>query len=489
MPQNGERVYLAVDLGAESGRVVAAQFDGKAIELIEVHRFPNGPVEHDDGLHWDFTSLWDNIVEGLTLSAKRWGKSIVSIGVDTWGVDYGLVDSQGNLLAEPFHYRDSRNDGMQDEAFKLVPKREVYDRTGIQFLPFNTVYQLLAESRANTNAYQQAAHLLFIPDLINHRLTGRLTNEYTIASTSQAMDAHSRQWALPMLKQLGIRTDLFCDLIEPGQTIGKITSTIAQQTGLHPNVQVVAVGSHDTASAVAGVPASGDGWAYLSSGTWSLLGIEVDKPIINDESFEHSFTNEGGVLGTVRVLKNISGLWLLQECRRQWQREGDNYTYGELASMAESAQPFARRLDPDDPVFTSPGRMPEKINNYLCAHAQQKCQDRALMARCILESLAIKYFDTLSILAQLSDRPIETLHIVGGGSKNRLLNQFTASATGKRVVTGPVEATAMGNILMQLIASSAVADLAAGRAIIAADSGSKVYEPIDHDKWLAQARK
>ncbi len=473
-----EGICLAIDLGAESGRVVAGTLEGGALELKVVHRFPNGPVETGSGLRWNFTELYKQILHGLKLAGEQWGDRVVSIGVDTWGVDYGLVDTEGNLLAEPHHYRDNRTEGIQDEVFKLVPSRKIYDITGIQIMPFNTIYQLYAEARADTDAYRDAHRLLFIPDLINYRLTGRMTNEQTIASTSQLLDARTQQWAMPLLQKLNLRTDLFGELIEPGEEVGRITPELSKLTGLPRDVRVFAVGSHDTASAVAGVPALGDGWAFLSSGTWSLLGVEVNEPVINDSSYRHDFTNEAGVNRTIRLLKNIGGLWLLQECRRQWQRDGHDYTYAQLTEMADLAQPLTRAINPDDPTFATPGDMPNRINSYLHANGQQACESHAQMSRVILESLAKRYREVLNILEELTGQVLHTLHIVGGGTQNRLLNQLTANATERNVVTGPVESTAIGNVLTQRISFGALPDIHQARRIIGKQDGIEVYKPI-----------
>ena len=461
-----EHVCLAVDLGAESGRIVAGRYNGVSIHLSEVHRFTNAPVDIGGALHWNFSELWDNIVQGLKLAAECYGRQIVSIGVDTWAVDYGLIDAQGNLLGEPRHYRDSRTDGMQEEAFKRVPRREIYERTGIQFLPFNTIYQLIAEAKANTHAYRDAAHLLMIPDLINFKLTGQITHELTNASTSQLLDVRTLKWSTDLLTRLGLRTDLFSDPVHPGRSIGTITPEIVKLTGLDQDVHVVTVGSHDTASAVAGTPARREGWAYLSSGTWSLLGVELDEPVINDISYEHGFTNEVGVLGKVRLLKNISGLWLLQECRRQWEREGRSYDYAELAEMATQTPSNGRLIDTNTPSFAHPGDMPSRINEYLIQTGQRACENAGQMARTILESLAQNYKQNLTMLEALIGYDINTLHIVGGGAKNKLLNQLTANATKRRIIAGPVEATAAGNILIQMIAGGYLEHLHKGRTII-----------------------
>lgn len=480
MTRDDSAVYLAVDLGAESGRVVAGSLEGGAIRLAEVHRFPNGPTKTtapEGELHWDFEGLWKHILDGLAAAAKQYGERVASIGVDTWGVDYGLVDAQGKLLAQPYHYRDSRTEGMQVAAFKRVARREIYDVTGIQFMDLNTIYQLLAEAKADSEAYRQADRLLLIPDLVNQRLTGRMCNELTDASTSQLLDAKGRCWAKPMIEKLGLRSELFGELVEPGHELGPILPGLAERTGLPAGVRVVTVGSHDTASAVAGVPAEGKDWAYLSSGTWSLLGVEVDQPVVNDLSYEHGFTNEAGVCGTIRLLKNIGGLWLLQECRRQRQREGKDYSYAQLTEMAERAEPSTDLIDPDDPTFVAPGGMPNRINGYLTSHGHQTCDDDGSMARMIIESLAARYREMFAVIQQLAGRELDTLHIVGGGSRNKLLNQLTADAIDKRVVAGPVEATATGNILMQMMAGGAVSTLSEGRALIGGDENVSTFMP------------
>jgi rhamnulokinase len=480
-----QRVYLAIDLGAESGRVVAGVHRQGKLELDVVHRFPNVPTNNSAGMHWDLTGLYEQILTGLSMAAKQWGNAIVSIGVDTWGVDYGLLDKHGKLLSEPHHYRDDRTNGMQEAVFKIVPRSEVYETTGIQFFPFNTLYQLFAETRNASDHLQQAKSLLFIPDLINYWLTGCKTNEYTIASTSQCLDARTRQWAKPMLDKLGIPSDLLSDLVQPGQTIGPLSDQIASRTQLG-NVDVVAVGAHDTASAVAAVPASGDGWAYLSSGTWSLMGIETIDPVINEVTYDHDFTNEAGVLGTVRLLKNIGGLWLLQESKRAWERAGTSYTYSQLVELAEQATPFARLINPDDPGFAAPGDMPKRIDEHLKAHGQAPCENHAQMIRTIFESLAIRYRQVLDTLEQLAGQPITTLHIVGGGAQNQLLNQFTANATGRNVVAGPIEATAAGNILVQMVAGGDLNDLADGRSMISQSFETQCYQPQNTDAWNEQ---
>jgi rhamnulokinase len=483
-----QRVYLAIDLGAESGRVVAGIHRQRKLELEIVHRFPNGSVNTSAGMHWDLTGLFEQIITGLSMAAKQWGDAIVSIGVDTWGVDYGLLDKHGNLLSEPHHYRDERTNGMQEMVFKTVPRREVYETTGIQFLPFNTLYQLYAESRDQSDRLQQAEKMLFVPDLINYWLTGRMANEITIASTSQFLDARTRQWATPMLDKLGIRSDLLGDLVEPGQTIGTLSDDIKARTQLG-NVEVVAVGAHDTASAVAAVPASGDGWAYLSSGTWSLMGIETKSPVINEVTYDHDFTNEAGVLGTVRILKNIGGLWLLQESKLAWGRSGTSYTYSQLVELAEQAPPFGRLINPDNPDFAAPSEMPKCIDEHLRSNQQEPCENHGQMIRTIFESLAIRYRQVLDTLEQLSGQPITTLHIVGGGAQNQLLNQFTANATGRNVITGPIEATAAGNILVQMVAQGDLKDLANGRSMIDQSFETRRYQPQNADAWNDQLQR
>ena len=468
-------VYLAVDIGASSGRVMAALFDGEIIRLEEVHRFENGAEEIDGEYHWDIHARFDAIKEGLTKAAAQYGDSIVSIGVDTWGVDYGLLDTDGNLLGLPFAYRDPRTNGMEAEAFKRVPREKIYETTGIQFMFFNTLNQLMSEVATDRKELKQANQLLFIPDLLNYWLSGVATNEYTIASTSQLLDVRSRTWATDLLDGLGIPQTPFCDITMPGTALGSILPAIAEATGLSSDVTVVAVGSHDTASAVAAVPSETASHAYLSSGTWSLMGVESDDPVVSKQSYDYGFTNEGGLDGTIRLLKNITGLWLIQECRRNWTEAGDAPSFAELEAEASQARPFQSFIDPDDPMFAEPCDMPNQIRAYCERTHQPVPETKGAIIRTAVESLAFRYKTVFSMLEDLTGRQLEVLHLVGGGTKDKQLNQLTANALNRTVIAGPIEATATGNVLAQLLAAKAIESLAEGRTIVRASFEQHAY--------------
>jgi rhamnulokinase len=480
--------YAAVDLGAESGRVMLAEMDKGKLTLREMHRFGNGPVEQGGAMHWDFDKLMKEITTGIQKTAAAC-KNIRSIGVDTWGVDFGLLDKSGKLLENPYHYRDSRNDGMMDKVFSIVPKNKVYQYTGIQFMQFNSLYQLFAYKSQKPQIVAKADKLLFMPDLITYALTGFIGAEYTIASTSQMMDMKTGKWSDELLKALDLPRGILPQVVMPGAQAGTLKKELADKLGCS-QIPVVEVGSHDTASAVAGVPAGGDkNWAYLSSGTWSLMGIETPGAIINEKSLALDMTNEGGVLNTIRLLKNIMGLWLVQECRRHWAKEGCELDYGQLAEMAGKAKPFQGIINIEQPEFMAIGDMPVKINAYLAKTGQKQIQDKGQMIRVILENLAARYTEVMRMLETLSGKKIEVLHIVGGGTKNELLNQFTADATGKTVITGPVEATVLGNVLMQAITAGDIANLSAGRKIIADSFEMKTYKPSGSKEWKAFVEK
>ncbi len=479
---SSKRVYLALDLGAESGRVVAGAFDGGKLLLDEIHRFPNAPVRIQGTLYWDVLSLFAEIKRGLSIAVKKEGSSLASLGVDTWGVDYGLLDAQGRLLGNPCHYRDARTDGMMEEAFKRAPKKEIYSRTGIQFMFFNTLYQVLSEVVHQTPALAASQGLLFMPDLINYWLTGRKVNERTIASTSQMYDPNTRAWSVPMLEKMGIPTRILGEIAPPGTVLGPLLAEVAEETGAGA-LRVVAPGCHDTASAVAAVPAEGGNSAYLSSGTWSLMGVESPKPIITDRSFEYGFTNEIGVCDTVRVLKNISGLWLVQECKRSWAARGEDLGYDELTRLAGEAPGFSVVIDPDYPPFARTGDMPARIAEFCGRTGQKPPADKGSTIRAALESLAFRYRSVFTRLEELVGGRLEPLHIVGGGSKNRLLNQFAANALNRPVIAGPVEATSVGNILMQMIGTGDLASLGEGRELIRRSFETERYVPIDPKVW------
>ena len=455
--------YLAVDLGAESGRVILGGLAGGRLTLEETRRFPNQPVQLPGGLYWDSFRLFHEIQEGLTEAGREWQLTVAGIGVDTWGVDFGLVGPDGGLIDCPRHYRDPRTNGVPERLFQTVPRWEVFQQTGIQIMSINTLYQLYSLRLADSPALRDAARLLFVPDLLNYWLTGVARNEITIASTSQFYDARTRRYATSMLERLGIPTGILAELIEPGRAIGTLLPRLAEATGLGA-VPVYAAGAHDTASAVAAVPAEGNDWCYISSGTWSLMGVETAQPVINEQSYNLNYTNEAGVEGRTRLLKNIAGLWLLQECRRAWAAEGDRLEYDELARMAEEAGPARSIIDPDD--FLQPGDMPARIANWCREHSLDAPRTKGEFCRTILESLAHRYREVLEGLETLIGRKIRVIHIVGGGSRNQLLNRLVASITGRTVIAGPVEATAAGNLLVQAIGAGEVANLEEARAIV-----------------------
>ncbi len=477
-----ETCYLAVDLGAESGRVVAGLYEEDRLRLEEVHRFPNVARRDSGHLRWDIEGLFEGICAGLKKAGNRYGAKIHSLGVDAWGVDYGLVDEAGTLLGAPVAYRDERTAGVMERVFQIVPKKDIYEATGIQFLPFNTLFQLMAEKESPKSELGRAAKLLFIPDLINYWLSGKFGNEFTIASTSQCMEVRSGKWDFNLMSRLGIPTRLFSDPTPPGTYLGLLKKDIASRTGLR-GVRVIAVAAHDTGSAIAAIPAEGNSWAYLSSGTWSLLGVECDRPIISDMSFDYNFTNEGGVFGTLRVLTSIAGLWIIQECRRHWSEEGEDLDYAKLVELAAEAPPFTALIDSDFSEFANPGDMPEKIRQYCEKTGQVPPVSKGSLARTIFEGLAMKYRFALERLKEIYDGKLDTLHIVGGGSQNRLLNQMTADAAGITVLAGPVEATSLGNILMQLIACGKCSDLGQGRALIGRSFPLERFEPVNHKAW------
>ena len=474
--------YIAVDLGAESGRVMLGTITDGRLGLEEVHRFSNGPVEQRDTLRWDFDRLLSEIKTGIGAAAGKAGGQVLGIGVDTWGVDFGLIDADGQLIEAPYHYRDSRTNGMMDAAFESMPKRDVYQNTGIQFMQLNSLYQLFAMRRANSNVLAQADKLIFMADLFSYFLCGKAFGEYTLASTSQMMDMTTGQWSAPIFDKLGLPMSIMPEVTRPGTVVGELTDAAAQEIGCG-KIPVIAVGSHDTASAVLGVPAGSGNWAYLSSGTWSLMGVELPEAIVDDKTFQYEFTNEGGVENTIRLLKNIMGLWLVQECKRQWEREGQDLSYGKLASMATEAKPFFGHVNCDSSEFLAPGDMPARINKHLTETGQKPTDDKGQMVRLVLESLALKYRSTLEAIEDVTGRTIDVLHIVGGGIQNELLCQFAANAIGKPVITGPIEATASGNILMQAIATGHIQSIAEARQVVHNSFDMKEYKPEDAALW------
>jgi rhamnulokinase len=482
MPQ---RVYLAIDLGAESGRVMAGLWNGKTIRLEEVHRFPNGPVYLGDSLRWDVVRLWAEIQTGLSLAAKKYGKSIVSVGADTWGVDYVLLTGCDEMLGQPYAYRDARTNGMMEKAFKRVPRSEIFAQTGLQFMQFNSLFQLLAHQQASPGMLEAADCLLFMPDFLHWALCGSRVAEFTIASTSQCLNPLTRNWAGGLLKKFGLPTHIFPKVVPPGTRLGALRPGLAERTGLH-KVNVVAPPTHDTASAVAGVPTANTGkpnWAYISSGTWSLMGVEVNKASLSARTQELNLTNEGGLDGTYRLLKNIMGLWLVQQCKRALDARGRKYEYGQLAQMAAKAPALRSIVNPDDPRFLNPPDMPKAIQDFCRETKQPVPKTEGELVRCAYESLALKYREVLGWLEELTGNSMEVIHVVGGGSKSAILNQFTADACQRPVITGPVEATAMGNLLVQVRASGELSSLAEMREVIRKSTGVATCRPGKPAAW------
>jgi rhamnulokinase len=479
-----EQVFLAVDLGAESGRVVAGLFDGERVRLEEVHRFPNGPVTVRGALFWDVLRLWADVKAGLTAAAGRYGDRVVGIGLDTWGVDFGLLDAQDGLLGNPYHYRDSRTDGMMAAAFAKVPREEVFARTGIQFMQLNSLYQLVALVEAEAPVLDVAQTFLNMPDLLGFWLTGRKASEFSIATTTQCYDPRAGDWAYGMLEALGIPTHLFGEIVPPGTVLGPLLADVAAETGLGA-VPVIAPATHDTGSAVAAAPMDPENAMYLSSGTWSLMGIERREPVINDQMLAYNFTNEGGVDGTFRLLKNIMGLWLVQELRREWQRDGADHGYGEMVEMAAAAPAFGPVVSAPDSRFLAPGDMACRIRSFCEETGQAVPETKGALLRTCLESLALEYRWVAERLDEIAGRRLAAIHILGGGSRNGLLNQLAADATGREVVTGPVEATALGNVLVQALALGMLGSVAEGRELIARSFELGRYAPRADARWEA----
>jgi rhamnulokinase len=470
----------AVDLGASSGRVMLARVGAGRLELEEAHRFPNEPVEIRGTLHWDVLALHRGVLDGLRAAGRAAG-GLDGIGIDTWAIDYGLLDADGALLGNPVHYRDGRTDGVMSKVLADVPATDLYGRTGLQLLPFNTVFQLVAAARDAQLA--AAGRLLLIPDLLAYWLTGVERAEVTNASTTQLLDVRTRDWAADLMARLGIRRELFPALCEPGDTVGDLTPSVVDDLGLPAGVPVIAVGSHDTASAVVGVPARGERFAYISSGTWSLVGVELDRPVLTDESRQANFTNELGVDGTVRYLRNVMGLWLLQESLRTW----GSVELETVLREAAGVPAFAAVVDPDDPVFLPPGDMPARIRTACVRSGQRPPESPAEVVRCVLDSLALAYRRTVADAQRLSGRAVDVVHVVGGGARNELLCQLTADACELPVVAGPVEATALGNALVQARTLGAVGgSLADLRRLLRETHELRRYEPrSDPTAWRA----
>lgn len=473
--------FLAIDLGAESGRGVLGKFDGELLELEEIHRFPNGGIRVMDSLHWDVLQLWTEIKRTLSICARQ-RVNLTSLGVDTWGVDFALLGKDDTLLGNPYHYRDSRTDGILEEAFRRLSREEIFKRSGTQFLQINSLYQLLSMALNESPLLEVVKTFLMMPDLFNFWLTGRKACEFTDATTTQFYDPRQNRWSKEILDGLELPTEIFPEIVPPGTQFGTLLSTVASEVDL-PKISVIAPACHDTGSAVAAVPAQGDDWAYISSGTWSLMGIEVPEPIITDQALELNFTNEGGIENSFRFLKNIMGLWLVQECRRTWAQTGDDMSYEQITQMAASAKPFAALIDPDDTSFLHAGDMPSRIVDYCKRSGQNIPSDRGQIIRCALESLALKYRWVLEKLESVWGKPINVLHIVGGGTQNKMLCQFTADATGTPVVAGPIEATAIGNIIVQAVAGAAINSISDAREIVRRSFEVAVYQPKVSAGW------
>ena len=476
--------YLAFDFGAESGRAVLAHLQSGILTTEEVHRFPNEPVEYGGSLHWDTPRLWFEVRKAL---ARLGEVELAGIGVDAWGVDYALVGEHGELLQNPYHYRDRRTQGVMEEVLRKASKEEIYQATGIQFMPINTLYQLFAAQRRTPKLLEAAKYLLTIPDLFNYWLTGNAVCEFTNATTTQMVDPVKRAWAIGLMQRLELPAHLPAPIVEPGSIVGTLLPELAGHSSL-ADTTVIAPACHDTGSAVAAISAR-DGTAFLSSGTWSLLGTELDSPVITPDALRMNFTNEGGVNGTTRLLKNVMGLWMLQGCRQSWGAQGLSSDYRELIELATREPSFRHLVDPDDESFLRPPDMLTAINQFCIRTHQPIPQAPGAYVRAVLESLAFKYRLVLRNLEHVSGTHIQQIRIIGGGSKNRLLNQLTADATGRRVLAGPAEATALGNVAIQILATGGAASLQEVRAIVDRSFPTEIFDPLETDKWQQQAER
>lgn len=473
---------LAFDFGASSGRAILGTFDGKAIKLEEVHRFSNDPVLLGGTFYWDVLRLFHEIKQGI-LKAKQAG-GFDSIGIDTWGVDFGLLDKDGKLLENPVHYRDARNNGMIEMACGYISKDRLYDITGIQFMEFNTVFQLLSLKLNRPELLERADKLLFMPDLLGYFLTGKTAGEYSIATTSQFIDINTRSWSTEIAEKLGLPVDIMPEVVKPGTVLGKLSEDICEELGV-PAVDVISVCGHDTQSAITAVPSEQPDFAFISCGTWSLFGTEIPAPIVNETSKAFNVTNEGGYDYSTAFLKNICGLWLIQESRRQWLREGESYSYADLEKLALEAKPFACFIDPDAPDFVAPGDMPSRIREFCRRTGQYVPETVGEVVRCIYESLALKYRFVFEGLQDCTGKKYGHINVVGGGTKDGLLCRMTADACGVKVFAGPVEATVLGNIAIQLMSCGEIKNIGEARRIIAEGEALKEYGPSDAGEWNA----
>ncbi len=492
-------VHIAIDLGASSGRVLAGHLTEAGVQLEEIHRFPNGGVPQGGRLVWNLLGQWEQVVAGLSQAANRYGSRIRSVGADTWGVDYVLLDSLGDVLGPCFCYRDPRTRGIMDRAFEHMSRREIFGHTGLQFMEINTLFQLLAMRKEKSPQLDIAQRFLMIPDYIHWQLSGQQVNEFTNASTSQLLNPRSGTWSEEVLRAFEIPGHLFSEPVQPGVSLGGITQELAQQTGLSRDVEVIVPATHDTASAILAVPAetfaaSRPDWCYISCGTWSLIGAELDAPNLTDACLEYNFTNEGGVQGSTRLLKNVAGLWVVEQCRAHWKREGKDWSWNRLIEMAEAAPSLVSFIDPDAPQFIAPDHMPDAIRTYCSTTEQPVPESEGQVIRCALESLVLKYRLVLEQLEELVGGTMTTIHMVGGGVQNRLLCQLAADACGKTVVTGPVEATAMGNIMMQAMGTGSLNSILQARQLIRGASEIQTIQPQtgsfqDPSRWNAAADK
>jgi len=475
--------FAAIDLGAQSGRVAVGRFDGEHLRVSEVHRFPNVAVRTRDTLNWDILRLYQEVIDGLRAAAREAGR-IDSVGTDAWAVDFGLLDAHGRLVQNPVHYRDDRRTHAMAGVLAKVPARELYERTGIQLMPINTVFELGAMAAERDQALEAAETLLLIPDLMHYWLCGARTSEFTNATTTQCFDPRTGGWAVDLLDRLDIPTRLLPEVDQPGTTLGRLSDGVAGETQLGAAV-VVAVGTHDTASAVAGVPFRRPGSAFISAGTWSLVGVEVQQPVVTDASFAANLTNEGGVGSTFRLLRNVAGLWLVHECRRVWALEGHDYSFDQLVALAKEAPALRSLIEPNDPAFADQGDMPARVRAF-CAHTgQPEPVEPGAVVRCILESLALKHAQTIDVLASVTGVAPAEIHLVGGGARNELLCRWTASAAGVPVLAGPEEATLLGNLLVQAMSLGEIASVREGREVVRASFTPTLYEPQDAAEWEA----
>ncbi len=482
-----DKAYLAIDMGASSGRHVVGRFDGRKLQLEEVYRFENGGVEMAGSLFWDLPALWAHVRNGMRVAGNRLGRAIVSVGVDTWGVDFGLLGRNDTLLGNPCHYRDGRTNGMMEKAFSIVPREEIFRDTGLQFMQFNSLFQLLAMKLSRSPLLDVAETMLLVPDLFHWLMTGQKSSEFTEATTSQCYDPLKRDWAWDLLRKFDLPAHIFGRIVGPGTDLGGLRPSLAAESGLAA-AHVVLPGSHDTASAVMAVPAASKSgqrpdWCYISLGTWALMGVESPQPAVNDKVLELNFTNEGGVGDTFRLLKNIIGMWLVQECRRVWNQAGSNYAWEDLNKLSAAAKPLVSFINPDARDFLAPENMPDAIRRFCEKTGQPVPPDEGSVLRCALESIAMKFRHVLGMCEDLSGGRIHTVHIVGGGTQNRQLCQAAADACGRRVVAGPIEATAIGNIMVQAVAAGDIGSIAEAREVIRRSFPVEEYQPRDTLAW------